>query len=101
MVIIQLFLFVWKTNWYYEMAQWSNLSFTPNKRTEEDQVRYFEAVVKDCSKNNNPTNFFFPILEGDKVYGGLVHINWLTKCRDSVYNEYWIEKEYFQLGSLI
>jgi RimJ/RimL family protein N-acetyltransferase len=64
----------WRNDQIYHLRQNKPL-------TEEDQVRYFETVVKRLFEQQQPNQLLFSYLEGDKCigYGGLVHINWIDK----------------------
>jgi RimJ/RimL family protein N-acetyltransferase len=83
----------WRNDQIYHLRQNKPL-------TEEDQVRYFEAVVKRLFEEQQPNQLLFSYLEGDKCigYGGLVHINWIDKNAEiSFIMNTELEKEYFQL----
>jgi hypothetical protein len=67
--------------------------------TEEDQVKYFENVVKRLFEEDKPNAILFSYLERDKCigYGGLVHINWIDKNAEiSFIMNTELEKDYFQ-----
>jgi RimJ/RimL family protein N-acetyltransferase len=87
----------WRNEQIYHLRQNKPL-------TEEDQVRYFETVVKRLFEEEQPNQLLFSYLEGDKCigYGGLVHINWIDKNAEiSFIMNTELEKEYFQLHWVI
>lgn len=68
--------------------------------TDEDQVRYFETVVKRLFDEQQPNQLLFSYLEYDKCigYGGLVHINWIDKNAEiSFIINTELENKFFQL----
>jgi RimJ/RimL family protein N-acetyltransferase len=82
----------WRNEQIYHLRQNKPL-------TEEDQDRYFDAVVKRLFDQDQPNQLLFSYLEGDKCigYGGLVHINWIDKNAEiSFVMETALEKEFFQ-----
>lgn len=83
----------WRNDQIYHLRQNKPL-------TEDDQVRYFETVVKRLFEEQQPNQLLFSYLEGDKCigYGGLVHINWIDKNAEiSFIMNTELEKEFFQL----
>lgn len=87
----------WRNEQIYHLRQNKPL-------TEEDQLRYFETVVKSLFDEEQPNQLLFSYLEGDKCigYGGLVHINWIDKNAEiSFIMNTELEKEYFQLHWVI
>lgn len=82
----------WRNDQIYHLRQSKPL-------TEEDQVRYFEAVIKRLFEEQQPNQLLFSYLEGDKCigYGGLVHINWIDKNAEiSFIMNTELEKDNFQ-----
>jgi RimJ/RimL family protein N-acetyltransferase len=49
--------------------------------TEEKQDAYFEQIISNLFNEENPAQLLFSFLEDDKLigYGGLVHIDWVSK----------------------
>lgn len=83
----------WRNEQIYHLRQNKPL-------TEEDQVRYFETVVKRLFEEKQPNQLLFSYLEGDNCigYGGLVHINWIDKNAEiSFIMNTELEKDFFQL----
>ena len=82
----------WRNEQIYHLRQNKPL-------TEEDQVRYFETVVKRLFDEEQPNQLLFSYLEGDKCigYGGLVHINWIDKNAEISFGmKTELEKEMFK-----
>lgn len=82
----------WRNDQIYHLRQNKPL-------TEEDQVRYFETVVKRLFEEQQPNQLLFSYLEGQNCigYGGLVHINWIDKNAEiSFIMNTELEKEFFQ-----
>ena len=69
----------------YDIMKWRNEQIyhlrQHNTLTREDQDKYFETVVANLFKKEQPDQILFSYLENDKCigYGGLVHINWIDK----------------------
>lgn len=64
----------WRNEQIYHLRQHKAL-------TREDQDKYFETVVADLFKKEQPDQILFSYLENNICigYGGLVHINWRDK----------------------
>ncbi len=64
----------WRNEQIYHLRQHKTL-------TREDQDKYFETVVANLFKKEQPDQILFSYLENDICigYGGLVHINWTDK----------------------
>ncbi len=68
-----------------DIMKWRNeqiFHLRQNKRlTLKDQNYYFDTVVNELFKQEQPKQILFSYLEGEKCigYGGLVHINWIDK----------------------
>lgn len=87
----------WRNEQIYHLRQNKPL-------TEEDQVMYFETVVKRLFEEKQPNQLLFSYLEGNNCigYGGLVHINWIDKNAEiSFIMNTELEKEFFQLHWVI
>lgn len=64
----------WRNEQIYHLRQHKPL-------TAEDQENYFNTIVSNLFKQEQPNQILFSFLENDICigYGGLVHINWIDK----------------------
>lgn len=64
----------WRNDQIYHLRQSKPLK-------KKDQKKYFENVISEIFKDENPDQILFSFLNKDKCvgYGGLVHINWIDK----------------------
>jgi RimJ/RimL family protein N-acetyltransferase len=68
--------------------------------TEEQQNRYFQNTVAALFEKEQPEQILFSYMENEKCigYGGLVHIDWLSKNAEiSFIMDTALEKQYFNL----
>jgi len=82
----------WRNEQIYHLRQNRPLTI-------EDQNTYFNTVVYDGFRDNNPKQILFSYMETDKCigYGGLVHINWKDKNAEvSFIMDTKLEENYFQ-----
>ena len=69
----------------YKIMKWRNEQIFHLRQdkllSKEDQDYYFNNVVTELFKKNNPDQLLFSFLKSNKCvgYGGLVHIDWLNK----------------------
>lgn len=87
----------------FEIMKWRNEQIYHLRQdkllTEEDQIFYFDSVVKDLFNEERPKQLLFSYMKDNQCigYGGLVHINWIDKNAEiSFIMETALEKENFQ-----
>ena len=81
----------WRNEQLYHLRQQKTL-------TVEDQDNYFNTIVSNLFKQEQPNQILFSYLDDGVCigYGGLVHINWIDKNAEiSFVMNTELEKEYF------
>jgi RimJ/RimL family protein N-acetyltransferase len=83
----------WRNEQIYHLRQNKPL-------TKEDQDKYFNEIIANIFKQEQPKQILFSYLDNKKCigYGGLVHINWIDKNAEiSFIIDTSLEKEFFQI----
>jgi len=69
----------------FKILKWRNEQITYLRQSEpitsDEQIKYYNEVVKPGFKDKLPKQLLFSIIEQEKLigYGGLVHIDWKNK----------------------
>ncbi len=69
----------------FDIMRWRNEQIfhlrQANPLTESDQDHYFDSVIAELFKQDQPSQILFSYLESEKCigYGGLVHMNWIDR----------------------